>query len=244
MTDNPSSAPQATTAQTGVPLCSADILLNLVVIFLTPIFLSAADGDIILARLAAIETIKSYRAQSQADLLTVAQIVAFGFATLGSLCLSMADDISLTMVLRLRGNANALSRSAETHRRRLEQSRANASQPQPVAPAPTQAPQPAMAPPPAPPAHPAVEDATPLALDPSAAEWAAACAEAAEQITASLPDLPPQERQMAAIQAAAFNYCATDMLAEINAQRPEPGQRDAQASPHPATQDKHLLGSA
>ena len=227
---NPPAAHQAAPAtEAGL---SADTLLNLVVIFLAPVFLSASNGDIALARLAAIETVKSYRAQNHADLLAVAQVVAFGFATLGSLCLSMADDISLTMALRLRGNANALSRSAEAHHRRLEQSRANTSQPQPVTHPPTLAARPAMATPPAPPSHPAVQDATPAPLptpsappatDPSDALWAAACAEAAEQITAGLPHLPPQERQMAAIQAAALNFCASDMLAEINAQQPEPG---------------------
>ena len=220
-------------SEAAIPLCSADILLNLVVIFLAPVFLSASNGDITLARLAAIETVKSYRAHSHADLLAVAQIVAFGFATLGSLCLSMADDISLTMVLRLRGNANALSRSAEAHRRRLEQSRANADQPQPPVHQPIQPAQPS------PSFQPATKDATlaarPMpsapATDPSAAQWAAACAETAEQIAAEVPHLPPKERQMAAIQAAALNFCASEMLADVNAQQPRPSQSDDVMSP-------------
>ena len=217
-------------SEAAIPLCSPDILLNLVVIFLAPIFLSASNGDISLARLAAIETVKSYRAHSHADLLAVAQIVAFGFATLGSLCLSMADDLSLTAVLRLRGNANALSRSAEAHRRRLEQSRANAGQPQPPAHQPAQ---------PSPTAPPATKDATLAArptpsvpaTGPSDAQWAAACAEAAEQIAAEVPHLPPKEQQMAAIQAAALNFCASEMPTDANAQQRRPSQSGDVMSP-------------
>jgi hypothetical protein len=42
---------------------------------------------------------------------------------LGSLSLSMADEISIPMALRLRGNANACNRSAEQNRRVLQGSR-------------------------------------------------------------------------------------------------------------------------
>jgi hypothetical protein len=70
-----------------------------------------------MARRAALETVNAYRIRDQADLLTVAQIVAFGLAALGSLSLSMLDDLTLSMTLRLRGNANACSRSAELNRR-------------------------------------------------------------------------------------------------------------------------------
>jgi hypothetical protein len=99
----------------------ADILMNLIIVLLAPMFLTAANGDIIFARMAALETINAYRSQTHAELIVVAQIVACGLAALGSLSLSMADDIPLSMTLRLRGNANALMRSAEQARRALKE---------------------------------------------------------------------------------------------------------------------------
>src|SRR3984885_14923036 len=97
------------------------ILLGLIVTLLAPMFLGVTAGDIALARLAAMQTITDYRAQNNADLIAVAQIVACGLAALGSLSLSMEDGISLSMTLRLRGNAVALNRSAEQNRRVLNQ---------------------------------------------------------------------------------------------------------------------------
>ena len=94
----------------------SDILMNLIVTLLTPMFLGVT-ADIALARMAATETINAYRAQNLADLIAIAQIIAYGLAALGSLSLSMADDLSLSMTLRLRNNANACSRSAEQSRR-------------------------------------------------------------------------------------------------------------------------------
>jgi hypothetical protein len=104
----------------GVPIHPTDILIALIVAFLTPMFLGGSGGDVGFARKAALETLNAYRIRNQADLLAVAQIVGFGLAVLGSLSLSMAEDISLAMTLRLRGNANALHRSAEQIRRARE----------------------------------------------------------------------------------------------------------------------------
>jgi hypothetical protein len=101
----------------------SNILMNLIIALLAPMFLGVTAGDIRYARMAAIETVNAYRARNHADLIAVAQIVAFGLAALGSLSLSFADDLSLSMTLRLRGNANALNRSAEQNRRVLRQSR-------------------------------------------------------------------------------------------------------------------------
>jgi hypothetical protein len=97
-------------------------LMSLIVTLLVPIFLGVTAGDIAMARMAAIETINDYRARNSADLIAVAQIIACGLAALGSLSLSMDDDISLTMALRLRSSAVALNRSAEQNRRALNQS--------------------------------------------------------------------------------------------------------------------------
>ena len=70
--------------------------------------------------MAAIEAVDSYRVRNLADLIAVAQIIGYGLAALGSLSLSMDDEMSLSMVLRLRGNANALNRSAEQNRRAIQ----------------------------------------------------------------------------------------------------------------------------
>jgi hypothetical protein len=99
----------------------SNTLMNLIVTFIAPIFLGVTNGDLTLARMAAIETVNAYTVRNQSDLVAVAQIIASGLAALSSLCLSMGDDISLSMLLRLRGNAVALNRSAEQNRRVLRQ---------------------------------------------------------------------------------------------------------------------------
>jgi len=111
--------------ETDIPLHPSGILMALITALLAPMFLGVSAGDIALARIAATETVAAYRARNHADLLAVAQIIAFGLAALGSLSLSLADDISLPMALRLRGNANACNRSAEQSRRTLAKSLAN-----------------------------------------------------------------------------------------------------------------------
>jgi hypothetical protein len=106
----------------GLPLRPAEILLHLVVTLLAPMFITADGGDIDFARQAALQTVNAYRARNQADLIGIAQIIACGLAAIGSLSLSMADELSLPMTLRLRGNANALIRSAERCRRAISDS--------------------------------------------------------------------------------------------------------------------------
>ena len=100
----------------------SESLISYIVAMLAPMFLCAGSGDVRLARMAALEMLSACRMQHQADLMTVAQIVAFGIATLGSLSQSMLDDLSLSMVLRLRGSATALRRSGHRHQQTLEQS--------------------------------------------------------------------------------------------------------------------------
>jgi hypothetical protein len=110
---------QTTTGQSEAH--PANVLMALIVTLLAPTFLGVTGGDVTLARMAAIHTINDYRARNHADLIAIAQIIAFGLAALGSLSLSMDDGISLSMTLRLRGNAVALNRSAEQNRRVLQQ---------------------------------------------------------------------------------------------------------------------------
>jgi hypothetical protein len=106
-------------ADAGISMQPADILMHLIVTLLAPMFLCASGGNIAFARMAAIGTVNAYRARNQADLVAIAQIIAFGLTALGSLSLSMADNLSLSMTLRLRTNANAPNRSAQQNRRAL-----------------------------------------------------------------------------------------------------------------------------
>ena len=108
-----------------------DILLHLIVTLLAPMFLAVCSGNLDFARMAALETVNAYRARSHVDLIAVAQIVAHGLASVSSACLSMSDDISLSMTLRLRASANASDRACDRARRTLEKNRA-APAPDPV----------------------------------------------------------------------------------------------------------------
>lgn len=111
--------PSHTPAGSGTPCHPGDVLISLIVALLAPIFLAVTAGDVALARLAAMETINDYRARNNTDLVAIAQIIGCGLAALGSLSQSMADDLSLSMTLRLRNNAVSLNRSAEQNRRVL-----------------------------------------------------------------------------------------------------------------------------
>jgi hypothetical protein len=97
----------------------ADIFLNLIVTFLTPMFLATTAGDLALARGAAIETVNAYTARNPSDLLLIAQTIALGLAVLSSVSLSMAENIPINLILRLRGNAASLHRAADKSRRAL-----------------------------------------------------------------------------------------------------------------------------
>jgi hypothetical protein len=97
----------------NTPLNPAEVFMHLIITYLTPMFLATAGGDVQYARMAATEAVKAYKAREHVDLLYIAQIIAFGLAILDSLNRSMADDLSVTQVLRLRGNAASLSRAAE-----------------------------------------------------------------------------------------------------------------------------------
>jgi hypothetical protein len=95
-------------------------LMNLIIAVITPMFLWSSDGDIPLARLAAIETINEFRIIHRLSLFTVAKIVAFDLCTLSSLSQSMIEDVSILLALKLRNNANGLDRSSDRNRRHLE----------------------------------------------------------------------------------------------------------------------------
>jgi hypothetical protein len=227
-------------AQTSTPVNPSDLLMHLIVALLAPMFLSASAGDIGFARLAAIETVNAYRIRNHADLLTVAQIIAFGLTALGSLSLSLADGVSLPMALRLRGNANALNRSGQQNRRALRESGVHAAAPDEAAPpasgvhytdeaamveAATSADQlqpaeelcvPATAPTPA-----QLTCPTPVAQRQQVI-WAEAMVTEAAKLTAGLANLPPAERKLAEHRAAALTSTAAALLSGSAALPPAP----------------------
>jgi hypothetical protein len=129
MTETTTSIKEAIAAPANPRILPCDILLHLVATILAPMFLIDIDGDIKFARMAALETLNAYRARNHMDLIAIAQIIASGLAALGSLSLSMGDDLSLSMILRLRGNAVALNRAAEQNRRVLREPNAGAAPP-------------------------------------------------------------------------------------------------------------------
>jgi hypothetical protein len=96
-------------------------LVNLVLALLTPMFLWATEGDIRLAHIAAAQTLNEFRITNRLSLFTVAKIIAFDIATLSSLSLSMYEDVTMLLALRLRGNATSLDRSADRNRRMYHQ---------------------------------------------------------------------------------------------------------------------------
>jgi hypothetical protein len=222
MTETTTSDPQSKPGpDTGTPFHPADILLNLIVTLLAPMFLCASEGDIRFARMAAMETVNGYRAQNHAGLIAVAQIVAFGLAALGSLSLSMADDLSVSMTLRLRGNANALNRSAEQNRRALTRPHADDAMPRPNPaasidqedhPQKTEAQKATPAPISNDKAPIAAKLLTPQQQQQNRSAWATAITGVAKEFTDSLPFLPPTERKLTESKIAAMGSSVAALL--------------------------------
>nr|WP_294553212.1 hypothetical protein [uncultured Rhodopila sp.] len=104
----------------AAPEPAANNLANLILALLAPMFLWSTEGDIRLAYTAAAQTLNEYRITNRLSLFTAAKIIAFDIATLSSLSLSMYEDVSMPLALRLRGNANSLDRAGERNRRLLD----------------------------------------------------------------------------------------------------------------------------
>jgi hypothetical protein len=239
----------------GSALRSTDVLINLIVTLLAPMFLPGAGGDISFARIAALETITAYRMQNPVGLLLVAKIVAFGLTALGSLGLSMTDDLPIPLILRLRANANALNRSAERTERTLGETRfirppaepdtgldeatvlagvAEAQARAAAARANVQAAQPPTraAAAPVPPPAPILVSQPPLNTVETQDQrnrglWAAAMADVAAEYTAEMATLPSAERRDAKLRAAALSSTANSLLCGATAPRPRPGDLTA-----------------
>jgi hypothetical protein len=217
-------------------------LMTLVISLLAPMFLGVTGGNIPLARAAALETINAYRAHNSVGLLAVVQIIAFGLAAIGSLSLSLDDNVPVKMALRLRGNANACDRSAERNRRALQaaqllqktqEAEENEAffdtifaEPEPA--------EPAKEPPMEPKAFLTPDAERLLAAEAEARlqnnpighapktpakpasnqqAWAQAMQREADKITANLPNLKPAERQHAMMQADTLRTTAKGILA-------------------------------
>jgi hypothetical protein len=169
-----------------------DHLMPFLLAVLTPFLTAAGIPDPDLARQAATETIQAYKATTQDQLVTTAQIIAFAFASLDNLRLSAPENLSLSMKLKLRGNANALNRASQKAAAALEIQRRS----------PTEAPATLQT------AKIIVQRRlpieTPAAPTPTASTkpdnqtdraWASAMTDVAAEITAELPNLPPAQRR-------------------------------------------------
>jgi hypothetical protein len=208
-----------------------EILMTLIVVLLTPMFLAASGGDIQSARFAAFATIQNHRTEDDAELVTVAKMIAFGLAALSALSLALTEDIGASMLIRLQASATACDRAEHRNRRVLQEKRrapppppepdpppveqadviaraeqaaalARQANQQPPEPAPQQAPQPqAQQPAPAQPVQ-----------QMNRAAWANALATAAQEFAGEMPNLPPQEKWAASVRSKALSSAATDLL--------------------------------
>jgi hypothetical protein len=217
------------------PASPTPFLLDLLITLLTPMFLAATSGDLGLARFAAAETIESYRAQTNADLIAIAQIIGFGLAALAGLSQSMDDTIPVALALRLRGNATACNRAVHQTRAALTTQARPEPAPRDLDPDPgpefdeatviaavaathkraadnlARTTQNAPAPPPEP------------TEQQYQAAWANGAATVAAEIAAEIPTLPPHQRAEATIRAAALRQCADDLLTGNVPPRLRPG---------------------
>jgi hypothetical protein len=212
------------------PASPSTNLANLILMLLAPMFLWSTNGDIRLAYTAAAQTLNEYRVTNRLSLFTVAKIIAFDIATLSSLSLSMYEETSALLALRLRGNANSLDRSAERNRRKLEQDSSTAAAGTPdlsVEAAVAEADRlvreakarlhPVTAAPATPPSAepaPATEPAAPSAPARSPrhqAAWAGAMTAVAEEFAAGLKDLPRDEQWKELARIKALTTAAADL---------------------------------
>ena len=204
-------------------------------------FLWSTAGDIRLAHSAAAQTLNEYRVANRLSLFTVAKIIAFDIATLSSLSLSMYEDVSMLLALRLRGNATSLDRSGERNRRLLELESRTAGETevsveaaiaeaqrmvneakvriQAAAQAPETQPDPAPAAEPAALATRAPSPAPTSAAAPAArtpaeqppTEWPDAVTEVAEAFAAGLGDVPPEKQWQEMTRMMAMTAAAADI---------------------------------
>ena len=120
----PSTASSNTTDRTATAC-----VLETIIGFLLPFFLTAAGGNVDTARAAIRQLIDAYGAATATELDLAGRIVGFSIAALDNLRLSMGADLPVTKVLRYRSNAVTLGRASDQARKALAAIRANPDQP-------------------------------------------------------------------------------------------------------------------
>lgn len=192
----------------------AEILLNVLVTLLAPMFIAVCQGNVQAARLVAHATIRDYCAENNADLITVAKIIALGLATISALSLAMTEGIGLPMFVRLQSSANACDRAEHRNRRVLKESLRAPPRPEP----------------------PEVDEADVIAR----AEAAAALARQAQQQPKREPPPEPQPAPQPTVQqppeptvqqSAAPHAQPTAPHAQPTAAKPAPAQQPVPAAP-------------
>ena len=103
-----------------MPHPAEDHLLKTILTVLTSVFLPFA-GDTASARDAALATVERMRLDPEADLLSIAQAIAFGVASMQTLVHALKPDIDPLLLLKLNRSAASLSRTEARHRRIVNQ---------------------------------------------------------------------------------------------------------------------------
>jgi hypothetical protein len=101
----------------------APAFLEEMVAYLLHLFVRGAGGDEAAARHAVLSTLAAQDVTDEDEMRLAAEIISFSFAALEALARSMAPDLPLKEILRLRGNANAAHRSAHQCQRSLDKLR-------------------------------------------------------------------------------------------------------------------------
>jgi predicted membrane metal-binding protein len=107
----------------SLPASITPAILDKILANLALLFLTAAGGDLPTARHAASRLLAAYDVATEEELRLAADIVSFGFHALDALGQSMAPDLSLKEILRLRGSAVSLNRQSHRSQRKLDQLR-------------------------------------------------------------------------------------------------------------------------
>jgi hypothetical protein len=94
------------------PAAITAVALEKILGFLAPLFITGEQCDLATATAVARELLVSYGGRTNKEIRLAALTIAFSFGALDSLGRSVAADLSINQILRLRGNANALHRAA------------------------------------------------------------------------------------------------------------------------------------
>ena len=178
------------------------------VVALLSSLISPSLTDPNLARLAVQQALGAYRIGAEGELVTIAQIVGFALTALDTLRLSMPEELSLPMKLKLRGNANALNRSARDNTHILE--KAQRAAPTPASASTTQKP---------PTPKPATQPLT-------GGEWGNAMKSVAARLQTDSAPVSPAQQQTDALWIEALNGVAGE-LARAKNQTNSPGTHRA-----------------